>query len=576
MRLIALSARRRVFAALFPLLPLLLLSLPAAAVDVAGRLQFVVGEVSLVKPDGASRMASKGGEIVEGETIVTGQAAQAQIVMADQALIAVRPDSRLKIEMFRYAGKDDENDRSFFGLLRGGFRAITGQIGRLNRGGYQVRTPNATIGIRGTDHEPFYIPPPLPGETPLGAPGTYDKVNAGGTVLQTDAGRVELGVNEVGFVAQLPGATPVRLPEVPGFMRGVPGPRAAGARDQAGSGRGPGGRGPGDGRAGAAPPPPGGVAPAGGMPPPGGTTPPPPEGVAPAGGLPPPPPPPGGLPPPPGGAGNPMLPPPPPPMPPPIKGTVDPLNLPPGLTPAPNGYAMAGGDLSPGQGVGAGAGIVGNPVNNFGALLNGAGLVEAVSSNGFNYARNGAPLIDSGSGTTPDGVQVKWGVYAGGQIADGMGQRSPQFFHMMSGASATPINTLSGTATFSTLGGFTKPINEAGQVGGNVVGGGSNTIVGVDFSAAAITSYKVTAVDARGYSFVGTSIGAVPIAQFVSGSGTALSVACAGCPSPSGVGSGHGVIVGSLGKGLISSFDMRTTSPVNGSFGITGSMLLTQ
>lgn len=571
MRLTVCSTRIRACAAL---LLVLLFPVAAGAADVAGRLQFVVGDVSLVKPDGASRVASKGGEIVEGETIVTGQAAQAQIVMADQALIAVRPDTRLKIEMFRYAGKDDENDRSFFGLLRGGFRAITGQIGRLNRGAYQVRSPNATIGIRGTDHEPYYIPPPLAGETPLGPPGTYDKVNAGATVLQTEGGRVELGANEVGFVAQVPGAAPVRLPEVPGFMRGVPGPRAAGARDQGGPGRGPGGRGPGDGRAGAPPPPPGGVAPAGGMPPSGGMQPPP-EGIAPAGGLPPPPPPPGGLPPPPGGGANPLLPPPPPPMPPPIKGTLDPLNLPPGLTPAPNGYAMAGGDLSPGQGVGAGAGIVGNPINNFGALLNG-GLVEAVSSNGFNYARNGAPLIDSGAGTTPDGVQVKWGVYAGGQIADGMGQRSPQFFHFIGGASATPINTLSGTATFSTLGGFTKPINEAGQVGGSVVGGGGNTSVGVDFSAAAITSYKVTAVDARGYTFVGTSLGAVPIAQFVSGNGTQLSVACAGCPSPSGLGAGHGVIVGPLGKGMVSSYDMRTTSAVNGSFGVTGSMLLTQ
>lgn len=529
MSLTFICAAMRSLQALRPLavLPfMLLLPLGAGAADVAGRVQFVVGEVALIKPDGAARSAGKGSEIIEGETVVTGREAQAQIVMADQAVIAVRPETRLKIEMFRYAGNDDENDRSFFALLRGGFRAITGQIGRIHRNGYRVRTPNATIGIRGTDHESFYIPEPLPDEAPAGAPGTYDKVNAGATVLQTDAGRIELGVNEVGFVAQLAGATPVRLPEVPGFMRGAPAPRAAGGRETGGSARGP-GRGPSEPPA-RAPAPPGGV-----LPP-----------VAPV-------------------------------VQPPVKGAIDPFNLPREIVPAANGYAMSGGDLSPVRQVGAGAGIVGNPANNFAAMLDASGSVVAVGGDGFSYARNGAPLIDSGSAITPDGTKVKWGVYEGGLIADGQGQRSPDFFHFMGGASATPIDSIKGTATFTTVGGFTKPINEAGQVGGSVLAGEGNTSIGVDFGAAAITSYKVTVQDARGYSFVGTSDSRVPISRFVAGNGTPLSVSCAGCASKSGDGSGHGVVIGTSGKGLVSSYDLRTTG-AGGNFGVTGSMLLTR
>jgi hypothetical protein len=212
------------------LLPVLLFPLGVSAAEIAGRLQFVVGDVSLLKPDGVSRVASKGAAIAEGESIATGKDAQAQILMSDQALIAVRSDTLLKIETYRYSGKENENDRSFLGLLRGGFRAVTGQIGRFNRSAYQVRTPNATIGIRGTDHEPFYIPPPLPGQTPLGTPGTYDKVNSGATVLQTPGGRIELGPNQVGFVAQQLGAMPQKLPEIPGFMRNsTPAPQAAAA-----------------------------------------------------------------------------------------------------------------------------------------------------------------------------------------------------------------------------------------------------------------------------------------------------------------------------------------------------------
>lgn len=513
MRSISISAVIRAGIALFPAF---FLTSGAGAAEPAGRLLFVAGSVNLLQLDGASRTAGKGGDVFEGDTIVTGKEAQAQILMTDQAMIAVRPDSRLKIETFRYSGKENEkagNDRSFFGLLRGGFRAITGKIGLLNRDAYRVRTPNATIGIRGTDHEPFYIPQQTPGEESIGAPGTYDKVNAGATILQTEGGQIELGPNEVGFVADLAGAAPVRLPETPGFMRGVPAPKAAGARGTDAAHK------------------PGAILP----------------------------------------RSAPHLP---VPVPRPAQGTLNPANLPQGALPAKNGYAMSGGDLSPEREVGAGAGIVGNPANDFGALLNDAGLVIAVGSNGFNYARDGAPLVDTGTGVA-DGVSVTWGIYAGGVISDGSGRRTPRFFHFMGGASATPIASLSGRASFGTLGGFTKPINEAGQVGGSVIGGSDNTSIGVNFSTAMVTSYQITVQDARGYTFVGASSGSVPIAQFISGNGTPLSVHCAGCPSTSGDGSGHGVVVGAAGKGMISSYDMKTLG-LNGAFGVTGSLLLTR
>jgi hypothetical protein len=37
--------------------------------------------------------------------------------------------------------------------VRGGFRAISGLIGKVDRQAYRVATPAATIGIRGTDYE---------------------------------------------------------------------------------------------------------------------------------------------------------------------------------------------------------------------------------------------------------------------------------------------------------------------------------------------------------------------------------------------------------------------------------------
>lgn len=44
------------------------------------------------------------------------------------------------------------SSRAFFRLLKGGFRAVSGLIGKANPAEYRVSTPVATIGIRGTDY----------------------------------------------------------------------------------------------------------------------------------------------------------------------------------------------------------------------------------------------------------------------------------------------------------------------------------------------------------------------------------------------------------------------------------------
>src|SRR3546814_15472343 len=40
----------------------------------------------------------------------------------------------------------------FFRLLKGGFRAVSGLIGRVDHEEYRVSTPVATIGLRGTEY----------------------------------------------------------------------------------------------------------------------------------------------------------------------------------------------------------------------------------------------------------------------------------------------------------------------------------------------------------------------------------------------------------------------------------------
>lgn len=202
----------------------------SAAFAAAGKIQFTAGEVKIVNAQKAERVAQKGEALESGDTIVTGASGSVQVALADGGLIAVRPNSQLKIDDYAYSGKaDDSKNKSFFSLGKGTFRSITGAIGQNNKQAYRVNTPTATMGIRGTDHEPAVVlplpplPPDLQALTPLqlAPPGTYDRVNSGATFIQNPEGLVFLGPNQVGF-APAGGGSPIVLPNVPGFYTNTP------------------------------------------------------------------------------------------------------------------------------------------------------------------------------------------------------------------------------------------------------------------------------------------------------------------------------------------------------------------
>lgn len=202
------------------LLPIILLLMPASGsvFAEAGMFQFASGDVRLVNAAGVERAARKGEPLNEGDTIVTGQGGAAQIKMADGGFISVRANTKMKVDSYTYTGKQDGSEKSFFSLMAGGFRALTGLIGKLNKDNYKITTPSATIGIRGTDHEPMVV---LPGQKALGEPGTYDKVNSGASFIATAKGVINIAPNQAGFA---PGANvaPVILSRIPAFYKESP------------------------------------------------------------------------------------------------------------------------------------------------------------------------------------------------------------------------------------------------------------------------------------------------------------------------------------------------------------------
>ena len=187
------------------------------AANVAGTVELAEGKVWIQGVDNKMRAIKPEQPIYEGDIIITGADGELQVRMKDDAFIAVRPNSKLKIESYRAEG--DADDKATFSLLLGTFRSVTGWIGKYNRDNYSINTRTATIGVRGTDHEPMYIPPAVPGMPPIGDPGVYDKVNSGRIVIKNAFGETEFDKGQAAFVGLNSRQAAVRLKGIPDFFK---------------------------------------------------------------------------------------------------------------------------------------------------------------------------------------------------------------------------------------------------------------------------------------------------------------------------------------------------------------------
>jgi hypothetical protein len=115
----------------------------------AGRVDFAIGGATVSGTDGRDRLLIKGADLDSGDTIKTNNG-RAQIRFTDGSYVSLQPNTDFSIKDYNYDGKPDGSERGFFGLAKGAMRAVTGLIGRVNRNRYQITTPTATVGIRGT------------------------------------------------------------------------------------------------------------------------------------------------------------------------------------------------------------------------------------------------------------------------------------------------------------------------------------------------------------------------------------------------------------------------------------------
>jgi hypothetical protein len=167
------------------------------------------------KADGSTKAILIGSKIDEGDTVVTEKRTYARLKFNDGSEVTLKPNSQFKVEEFRYDEGKPKDDSASFSLIKGGLRTITGQIGkRGNQESYQMKTPTATIGVRGTIYDAHFCQGDSCGSI---KPGLY-LVVSNGTVVITNAEGIKttLLVKAGQYVyVQSPVTPPVLLPAKP-------------------------------------------------------------------------------------------------------------------------------------------------------------------------------------------------------------------------------------------------------------------------------------------------------------------------------------------------------------------------
>src|SRR5882762_9677343 len=197
---------------------LALLSAPGLASAQAGRFLLAVGDVVVARGQAEIRAAT-GTPVRSGDTIRVGPASNAQIRLADESIVGLRPGTIFRLDEFAYSGQGDGSERSLFTLLKGGFRTVTGAIGRLHsRERYAVRTPTATIGIRGTHYTVVHCDNDCGGAARGSiSNGTYGGVTDGRIEVVNQTGEHEFAANTFFYVASA-GTAPQNLIAPPNFL----------------------------------------------------------------------------------------------------------------------------------------------------------------------------------------------------------------------------------------------------------------------------------------------------------------------------------------------------------------------
>ncbi|MEQ8602544.1 MAG: FecR domain-containing protein [Marivibrio sp.] len=123
----------------------------AALGEPIGSVDAMKGTATVIRADGTEEPLEAGSQIFENDTIVTGPDSALGVLFVDDSTMSMGGEARLVVDQMVY---DDstQSGNQLFDVVQGAFVFASGHIGKANPEDVEVRTPVATIGIRGTKY----------------------------------------------------------------------------------------------------------------------------------------------------------------------------------------------------------------------------------------------------------------------------------------------------------------------------------------------------------------------------------------------------------------------------------------
>ena len=128
-------------------LALICCSISQASESTVGFVRAVKGKAVSETRDGQSRPLQRNAEVFLHDVITTDAQSFVVISFKDDSVVTVRPKSQFKVEEFHF---DQNAKKATLNLTKGGLRIITGKISKNQPENYRLKTPVASMGVRGT------------------------------------------------------------------------------------------------------------------------------------------------------------------------------------------------------------------------------------------------------------------------------------------------------------------------------------------------------------------------------------------------------------------------------------------
>ncbi|MDX8386396.1 MAG: FecR domain-containing protein [Gallionella sp.] len=157
------------------------------------------GDVTITQGKAPARAVLKNSIVTSNSLISTGEKSHAVLKFLDGQVVAMQANSVFNVREYRFEPKKAKKSNIIFSGIKGGFLFITGLIAKRNNKSFRLATPNATIGVRGTE---FMVA--------MDNGALYGKVKAGTIVMTNDAGAAQFKAGQ-NILVSSPTVMPVTI-----------------------------------------------------------------------------------------------------------------------------------------------------------------------------------------------------------------------------------------------------------------------------------------------------------------------------------------------------------------------------